>query len=103
MRVPHTNQSVLPRLIVFGHELLVSCLHQPLDILPADTEASKLIYDDCVNVLDIHETMHSPNPEDITIKREAEYLTHQLVFKLPTRVGGYLASKLFKLRFGVLV
>jgi hypothetical protein len=71
-------------LIVFCYELLVGSLHQPLDILPADTEARKLINDDCVYVPDIHETMHSPNPKDVTIKREAEYLAHQLVFKLPT-------------------
>jgi len=100
--MPDSNQSVLPRLIVLGDELLVRSFHQSLDILPADTEARKLINDDCVNVPDLHEAMHSPNPKDVTIQREAEDLAHHLVLKLPTRVGCHLARELFRLRFGML-
>lgn len=100
--MPHSNQPVLPRLIVLGDELLVGGLYQSLDILLADTKSRKLVNDDCVNVPDIHEAMHSPNPKDVTIQREAEDLTHQLVLKLPTRVGCHLARELFRLRFGVL-
>ena len=100
--MPHSNQPVLPRLIVLGDELLVGGLHQSLDIAPADTESRKLVNDYCVNVPDIHEAMHSPNPKDVTIQREAEDLAHQLVLKFPTRVGCHLARELFRLRFGVL-
>ncbi len=100
--MPYSDQSVLPGLIVLGYELLVGSLHHPLDVLPADTEARKLIYDDCVNVLNVHETMHSPNPKYVTIQREAEYLAHHLVFKLPTWIGYHLVGELFRLGFGVL-
>jgi len=86
MGVPYSDQSLLPGLIVLGYELLVGSLHQPLDVLPADTETRQLIYDDCVNILDVHKTMHSPNPEQITVQREAEDLAHQLIFKFPTPI-----------------
>ena len=66
----YPNRLVLPRLIVLGDELLVGGLHQSLDILPTDTESRKLVNDDCVNVPDIHEAMHSPNPKDVTIQRQ---------------------------------
>jgi hypothetical protein len=80
----------------------VGCLHQALDVLPADTEARELIYDNCVDILDVHETVHSPNAKQITIQREPEYLTHQLVFKLPPMIRGYLTGELCRLVSGVL-
>jgi hypothetical protein len=61
----YSDQLVLPRLIILSYELLLGRLYQSLDIPPADTDASKLIHDDGVNVLDVHETMHSSNPEGV--------------------------------------
>ena len=50
------------------------------------TLARELIHDESVNVLEVHETMRSPDPKHITVEREAEYLAHHLVFKFPTLI-----------------
>lgn len=55
----HSVQPVLPRLIVLGYELLVGSLHQPLDVLPANAETRKLIHDQGVNILDVHEAVQT--------------------------------------------